>query len=259
MDGSTRSTLFGLFVVAGRGLTASQLIALAHPIGITASNVKSHLTRMVAEGVLKRKGPTRSAVYAPTSARMRIVDGIGARLGAHDTSPWSGEWIVLALRPSREKSNHAELVASLWFDGFRPLTSGVFVRPDWPTPWARERATNDAGDDGIIFVGRPEGVDPKSLYALYDLDDFDADARALAEELDIKRREKTPERAFAARVQIGGEVARLIGHDPRLPKDIWGDRTGLKALITSYRKFEDATAPLAARFLAEVLTDRRAK
>ena len=52
MKDSTRSLLFGVFVLAGKPLTAAEVIRLVGPLGVSATNAKSHLTRLVAEGAL---------------------------------------------------------------------------------------------------------------------------------------------------------------------------------------------------------------
>src|SRR5579859_6456260 len=67
MSGSGRTTIIGMLLLAERSLSAPQLIRLASPLGLSATNVKSHLTRMVAEGVLRREGSVRLAVYAPSA------------------------------------------------------------------------------------------------------------------------------------------------------------------------------------------------
>lgn len=257
MDASTRSTLFGIFVVAGKGLTASQLIALANPLGISATNVKSHLSRMVAEGALRRTGPARSAIYLPSSAQSKVVAKVGAGLEAHDASPWNGNWIVVAFATPLGRDVSTELAADLWFDGFRPLAGTVFVRPDWPRPWAREQAAAYERHGGVVLLCAPEGAGGRRLSTLYDLDGLDCEARALARDLNAMRREMSPDRAFAARIRVGGEVARLMGHDPRLPSEIWGARTGMKSLRSAYLKFEDAARPMSKRFLDEVLSIAR--
>ena len=77
---STRTALFGLFVVAGRRLTTPQVIRLAAPLGVSATNVKSHLTRLVAEGVLERSGPPRQATYWPSARHATVVTRIEERL-----------------------------------------------------------------------------------------------------------------------------------------------------------------------------------
>src|ERR1700721_4005301 len=73
---STRTLLFGIFVMSGRRMTAAQVIALARSIGVSATNEKSHLTRMVADGALQRSGPVRRALYWPSRSQAWIVEGI---------------------------------------------------------------------------------------------------------------------------------------------------------------------------------------
>jgi DNA-binding transcriptional regulator PaaX len=70
-----RSTIVGIMVLTGRKLTATQLIKLATPIGLSASNVKSHLSRMVTEGVLERQGRTRFATYSATKDEAHKIEG----------------------------------------------------------------------------------------------------------------------------------------------------------------------------------------
>ena len=112
----TRTTLFGIFVIAGRPLTAAQLVALAHPLGIHASNVKSHLTRMVADGSLRRVGAVRKATYAPTKAKEDVIAAIRRRLDERAAPRWNGKWLMLSLR----RDDQEKFLASLWLDGFRP-------------------------------------------------------------------------------------------------------------------------------------------
>ena len=95
---STRTSLFGIFVLARRKLTAAQVITLARTLGISATNVKSHLTRMVAEGLLERTGPKRAARYGPSPGQAAVVKGIEARLKSDSQKPRDGEWIFLALK-----------------------------------------------------------------------------------------------------------------------------------------------------------------
>src|SRR6185503_14638788 len=94
---STRTFLFGIFVTAGRPLTAGQVSRLASPLGISSSNAKSHLTRLVAEGALERSGPVRLAKYAPSPSQTDLVEGINARLRAEtleqDLEVWDGGWL----------------------------------------------------------------------------------------------------------------------------------------------------------------------
>ena len=250
---STRTTLFGIFVLAGRSLTAAQVIALARPLGISATNVKSHLTRMVAEGALERRGPKRAARYGPSPRQTAVVEGIEARLESDSEERWDGEWIFLALKLPSPRGERDRLRASLWFDGFRPWDGSTFVRPAWPKAWAQARARwYLARIPGLAVAGPLLGNFPVSR--LYDLDTLDREARKLARRIRAKRAPAiSPARAFAARLEIGGLVARLVGHDPRLPQTFWGKRRGMRELSRAFAGFEKRAAPPARRFLETVL------
>src|SRR5215468_10206694 len=120
MNGSGRTTIIGILVIAERSLSAAQLIRVASPLGLSASNVKSHLTRMVAEGVLRREGPARLAVYAPSAEQTALIQGIQARLRPCEES-WDGTWMMLALHHLTDRGQRAKLRALLWFDGWRSV------------------------------------------------------------------------------------------------------------------------------------------
>ncbi len=130
---------------------------------------------------------------------------------------------------SRLPTNRAErdrLRASLWFDGFRPVNFDCFVRPAWAN---RARNRINAYRFGGAFSIRGEIVSGRCrMENLYDLRGLDSEAWGLASWL--KRQQSaaiTPRAAFLARMEAGGRVARLVGHDPRLPPAMWGKRRGM--------------------------------
>jgi DNA-binding transcriptional regulator PaaX len=255
---STRTVLFGLFVLAGRSLTAAQVIRLAALLGVSATNAKSHLTRMVAEGALDCRGPVRSREYKPSASQSAVVEGIRVRLGAASAEAWDGSWLSLSLGLPAERGLRGRLTASLWFDGFRPWAPGTFVRPAWPERWALDRARHYLTHaPGFCLRGTfIEELDLGRVSTLYGLDALDREARALARW--IGRRQTavdTGERAFAARLEIGGKVARLAGHDPRLPAELWGKRQGMRDLVRAFGRFEARMAPRAQKFLDRVLAE----
>jgi phenylacetic acid degradation operon negative regulatory protein len=249
---STRTLLFGIFVLARRKLTASQVITLARPLGISATNVKSHLTRMVAEGALERSGPRRAARYGPSPGQTAVVRAIETRLERDAAEPWNGHWILLALKMPADRGERERLRAALWFDGFRPWDPSTHVRPAWPKAWARARArwylerAFGLAIEGPLF-------EPLPVNRLYDLETLDREAGKLARRIRARQAAaRSPARAFAARLEIGGLVARLVGHDPRLPRSLWGKRTGMRELARAFTGFEKGISPAARRFLDSV-------
>jgi phenylacetic acid degradation operon negative regulatory protein len=256
MQDSTRSLLFGVFVLAGRPLSAAEVIRLTAPLGVSATNAKSHLTRLVAEGALDRQGRLRARRYAPSRSQSTVVEGIRVRLEPPPSEPWDGRWLALTVALPAQRRRRERLLASLWFDGFRPWAPATFIRPAWPERWAVGRARHYL-EHGPGFCLRGAFLEPLKLQrvaAMYELAALDRQAARLARWV-VRQRTAVAagEPAFAARLRVGGSVARLAGHDPRLPAELWGKRRGLRDLVRAFGRFEARVAPLAQRFLDQVL------
>lgn len=234
--------MVGILVLADCALTAPQLIRLAKPLGVSATNVKSHLTRMVAEGILEREGPARSATYRPSSRQAFVIEGILDRLREPD-EPWDGKWWMIALNEPKERRSREQLRGALWFEGWRAIAPNVLVRPAW--------GTTIHGAAGVCMRGEfiSQGIDPARLY---DLEGLDSAATRLASWVERHAaRTVSPRAAFVARMKVGGRVAQFVGHDPKLPPAIWGQRDGMRALYESFRRFEERIAPHAQKFVEE--------
>jgi DNA-binding transcriptional regulator PaaX len=255
MQVNARTTILGILVLANRALTAAQLIRLAEPVGLSASNLKSQLTRMVKEGSLMSSGPVRRTIYSPSQAQSRVVAGIKARLMEEPKGPWDNTWYMLTIQLPANRAERDQLRASLWFDGFRPMSFDCFVRPAWPQPWARNRIEAYVADGAFSIRGEIVSGQYR-MENLYDLGGLDSEARELAAW--VKRQQRpsiTPRTAFLAQMKAGGRVAQLVGHDPRLPPGIWGKRRGMAGLIREFRRFEKLVSSPAQRFISAALGD----
>jgi DNA-binding transcriptional regulator PaaX len=252
----TRQALFGIFLVAGRALTAPQVVALAAPLGLSASNVKSHLTRLVAEGALTREGPVRAARYAPSAHQARLAVGIRERLDVSPPPDWDGQWLSLLAEVPKGRSARERWRAWLWFDGFRPVTPGAYVRPAWPLPWAVECArAHLTHGNGFCIRGTLLGTPNLSaMQAWYGVGELHAQARALIRRLErAQTRGDDPMTAYAHQLKLGGAVAQLIARDPRLPLELWGEFTGFAQLRHTWGEVERALAARAQAFVTRVL------
>jgi DNA-binding transcriptional regulator PaaX len=240
----------GILVLAGRSLSATELIRLAAPLRLSATNVKSHLTRMVLEGALEREGPARLATYHASAGQRLVMEGIQARLAPQCDEPWDGNWLMLTLQPPADRGERDRLRAALWCDGWRPVGPFVVVRPAWP-PRSAEMAARLYAEyaPGFCFSGECLSG-PAPLEALYDLDGLDARARRLAAWIRAKGvSPKSPKAAFVARMRVGGRVAQFAGHDPHLPPALWGERRGMREMVEAFRQFEECVAPASRIFL----------
>ncbi len=248
----TRSIIVGLLVLAGRRLTAPQVVHLARPLRLSGTNVKSHLTRLVKEGALERRGPARAASYALSASRMRTVEGIRSRIMESPDLSWDGAWLMLALPLPPARAARVQVRASLWFDGFRPVGRDTFVRPAWPPPWVDQRVRFYLDMTGGFCI-RGNLVTQHDLARSYDLDGLNAEAERLAKWIGNRAmRIGSPRAAFIERMNVGGCVAQFIGHDPRLPRAVWGERRGMSELVRIFRRFDDRVAAQANRFVEAV-------
>jgi DNA-binding transcriptional regulator PaaX len=256
---STRSILVGILVLAKRRLTAAQIIALGRPLQLSATNIKSHLTRLTAEGVLSRTGSRRSQRYWLSTDRERGAAKIAASLAQPPEEKWTGDWIIVAMNPPRDRSSRERLRAELWADGFRPCAPGAYLRPAWPMPWVIDRARAIA-PTALCLIGNLAGtIRLAQVQKMYGLDAFDRQARRLATQIRAESREaRSPAAAFRARLHIGGLAARLIAHDPRLPPQIWQRRRGLQDVREAFRSFEARIGGLADRFVDGVIGSEEA-
>jgi phenylacetic acid degradation operon negative regulatory protein len=255
MKESTRTSLFGLFVMTGRRLTAPQVIALAKPLGITGTNAKSHLSRMVAEGVLRRTGGSRRAAYWPAARQQRVANDISMRLEEGRSPAWNGRWMMLALRMPAGRSDRNRLRNELWFDGFRPWTPDTWLRPEWPEAWAVSRAEAYLDRGRALAVRGPliGTLDLRRVREMYSVDVLDRQARQLTKAIAALGDVRSERAALRTRLTVGGRVARLVAHDPRLPREIWGRCTGFTDLVRAYGRFEHRVAALSNRFVEQVL------
>jgi DNA-binding transcriptional regulator PaaX len=246
--------IIGILTLARRELRATQLIRLAETFGLSPTNVKSHLTRMVAEGTLKREGPARLATYQPSADQMIVINGIEERLHLAPNEKWDGSWLLLVLQLPRNRSERERLRAALWFDGFRPISADGFVRPSWPSAWAEKRVLEYTNEVPGICI-RGSFLKPlRDFGSLYDLDGLDREAGRLAAWIAGRAASaKSPRTAFVERMNVGGSVARLIGHAPRLPEPLWEQRRGIFKMVEAFRQFEARIAAKADRFVEDTI------
>src|SRR4051812_660734 len=180
MNRATRARIFGVLVLVGKPVSARELIALCQPLGISATNVKSHLTRLVAEGALLRAGPRRATRYAISAEKLEFVRAMSSRLEPLPAEPWDGQWLMIAMTPRIHRAERLRLRSSLWFDGFRPCGLDTYLRPAWPRGWAVARAKALASAASACVIGSLVGtLRLDQVRKLYRLTHIDTQARRL--------------------------------------------------------------------------------
>ena len=259
MDGgATRTRIFGVLVLVGRPVSTRELLALCRPLGLSASNVKSHLTRLVSEGALVRTGPRRAHRYAISPRRQEIVAAISARLETGPSEPWDGQWLIVVLKPLTDRIDRQRLRRVLWFEGFRPCGPDAYLRPAWPHTWAIARAHALASMASACVIGSLVGtLHLGQVRRLYRLAPLDALARRLVRRIrEIGDAVTDVEGAFRARLTVGGLLAGLVSHIPSLPPEIWDDLTGVRDLQAAYSRFEARMAGRADAYVDAIVSRR---
>ena len=256
MDGDTRSRIFGVLVLVGEALSARELVALCRPLGISATNVKSHLTRLVAEAALRRTGPRRNHRYAVSPQHQELVHAVSSRLIWVPADRWDEQWLMVAMRPQTQRGQRQRLRSRLWFDGFRPCGPDTYLRPAWPPAWAVARAKALAGAASACVMGPLVGaLRVDQVRKLYRLTLIDTQACRLARRIAaLGARRADPAGAFRDRLTVGGLMVDLVSHVPNLPREIWGDLTGLQDLRSAYADFEARVVGPAETFVEEILS-----
>ena len=243
----------GILVFAGRELTATQIIALAEPLGVSSTNVKSYLTRMVAEGTLIRRGRARLSTYQPSAMQLGRIEDIRERLLRREDS-WDHSWILVAGYSPKSPAQKERLNAALWIDGFR-MVNGTFLRPAWPLPWAELRGKWYAElMEGISLRGAITSAS-SNFRDLYAGSDLDSHAAALADKLEKIENPGSPSACYTALLRLSGEVIQLASHNPQLPAELVS-ADGLNRLFTTFRSVEAGLLPEAHEFLNGVLNVR---
>jgi DNA-binding transcriptional regulator PaaX len=259
MDASTRASIFGVLVLVNKPVSAPEMVALCKPLGISSSNVKSHLTRLVREGALSRTGARRAHRYAIAPEQRELVQAISSRVSVAPAEPWDGQWLIVSLKPLSSRAERRQLRSRLWFEGFRPSAVDTFLRPAWPLTWAVARAQALTGVSSACVIGTLVGtLHLGQVRRLYRLASIDAQARRLARRIDgIGVRLGDPADGFKHRLTVGGLMVDLVSHVPHLPRLVWGDLTGLQDLQSAYADFEARVVAPANTFVDAILSVRR--
>jgi DNA-binding transcriptional regulator PaaX len=218
--------------------------------------VKSHLTRLVADGALFRTGRRRTHLYAISAQQQEFVRAVSGRVRQLPTERWDEQWLMVALKRQTHRAERQRLRDRLWFDGFRPCGPDTYLRPAWPRAWAVARAQSLAGAASACVIGPLVGtLRIDQVRKLYRLSAIDAQARRLAQRIEaIGDRLADPADAFKDRLTVGGLMVNLVSHVPNLPRLVWGDLTGLQDLQSAYAEFEARVVGPAEAFVEEALS-----
>ena len=248
------------------------LIALLDAFALNDSQVRTALSRLVADGWLAAERKGRRSLYRLTETGRHRFDEATRRIYAGPPEEWHGYWHVVVLPP--ESASRDELKKDLGWLGFGTLAPGMMLHPA-PDPDSLASVVGDlpAAERPLVIAGSAAFHAPPDLLRdlvarCWDLEALAADYRqflatfapldkALA---DGFRPQPLP--ALLARLMLIHDYRRIILRDPMLPPRLlpgdWIGRAAYRTARDIYRKLaspaerwidanlHDASGPLPA-------------
>jgi phenylacetic acid degradation operon negative regulatory protein len=261
--GSLIVTIFGdALLPRGGAVQLADLIALLRHFSLNDSQMRTALSRLVAEGWLEAERHGRRSLYRPTETGRHRFDEATRRIYAGPPARWDGDWHLLVLP---QAGTRGALGKELGWLGFGTLAPGVMLHPA-PDIASLASVIEDLslGERPLAIAGKSKlDVPPALLRDLvarcWDLDALAHAYRELLAGFAALRRAvgagfaPDPLPALLARLLLIHEYRRIILRDPMLPAALlpkdWIGREAYAAARDLYR----ALAPPAERWIDESL------
>lgn len=260
-------TLYGDFLLAtGESIWVGSLIRLLEPLGLSATNVRTVLSRMAAKGWLTPERAGRRSYYGLTERGRRLLEEGAARIhGPPRREDWDGEWTLLAYSiPEDRRALRDRLRAQLSWLGFGSLGNGLWLTPHDVRAQVRAVATDlEVSDYLELFRGAYAGFSkPHELVRqLWDLGSLNARYDAfVGRHLDACVRLKAegpesvaPRVAYESRFRLVHEYRVFPLLDPFLPRPLQPADWAGECALSLFNHYHDLLEVPADRFVASVL------
>lgn len=218
--GSLVVTAFGDLIAPRGGIVAySTLAAIVAPLGVNDSQLRTALSRLVAEGWLVSRRDGKRAFYALAPEGAARTEEAARRIYAGAEAKRAGTWCVALFPPGAAKWRRP----FEWI-GFAPAGPSVMVHPDADASALDSvLASLPSGNRPVIVAGTggPDAAARALIERLWDLKalgrawtDFAKRLRPLARSFD------DPAAALRARLTLIHEFRRVALRDPGLPPEL---------------------------------------
>lgn len=258
--GSLIVTVFGDAILPrGGAVLLADLIRLLEAFALNQSQVRTALSRLVADGWFRSARRGRQSLYRLTDAGRHRFEEATRRIYGGPPRNWRGDWHLVVLPP--ESAAGGELRKDLGWVGFGALAPGVLLHPA-PDPRSLASVIGDlaAAERPLVISGAaalpaPPGLLRDLVARCWDWAGLASSYRAFLAAygpLDAAlargfRPEPLP--ALLARIMLIHDYRRIILRDPKLPQRLlpadWTGRAAHDLARDVYRK----VAPAAERWI----------
>lgn len=243
--------MFGDAVLPRGGeVLLADLIALLEGFGLNDSQVRTALSRLVADGWLAAERRGRRSLYRLTATGRHRFDEATRRIYAGPPAAWRGEWHLVILPP--ESASRDELRKDMGWLGFGQLAPGIMLHPA-PDPDSLASVIGDlpAAERPLVVAGAAAFNTPPDLqqgivqrcWDLAALATSYRQFRAAFAPLGVVLAagfKPPPLPALLARLMLIHDYRRIVLRDPLLPPrllpDDWIGRAAYRDARGLYRK-----------------------
>lgn len=201
-------------VPRGERAALADIQAVMERLGVEAGAVRTAMSRLAADGWVKREREGRLSFYHLATAGRHAFDEATRRIYAEGPPSWDGSWTVLIAPAALPAAQAAKLLD----DGFVRLGGQVLMKPG--------RLADTQAGAGMLVINGPGSDMPAGLTALWNLDDlgggyerFISNWSTMAQRLGGGER-LAPLDAMAARTLLIHDWRRLVLRDPGLPASL---------------------------------------
>jgi len=244
------------------------LVQLLAGVGVNDRLVRTSLTRLVRDGILRNEKIGRRSIYAIDPASLSLFEHADNRIYVHRELDWDGDWTLAVVDATASTTaGRTRLRRELTWLGMGTVAPNVLASPNLD-PAAITSMLDRLGDDhhvlvtrGAATVGASTMSDEEIARRFAPVDDLSARYAQIIDWFDpiVRAFDQTddpsPQDCWTARLLLIATFRRIALVDPALPEkllpDTWNGATARDLVGSLYERIHEH----AERWLAEVCVD----
>lgn len=262
-------TVFGDAVAPHRAAVPVQALAqLLAGVGVNDRLVRTSLTRLVRDGILRNEKVGRRSIYAIDPASRPLFEHADSRIYSHRELHWDGQWTLAVVDATASTAaGRSALRRELAWLGMGAVAPNVLASPSLD-PAAITSMLERIGDDHHVLVTR--GAAAAGMSTMSDeeiarrcapVDDLSARYAQIIDwfepvvEAFDRTADPSPEDCWTTRLLLIATFRRIVLVDPALPDrllpDSWNGAAARDLVASLYERIHD----LAEVRLADICVD----